>query len=53
MIYLATLLYMLVTYYTNRTFLMCYKNEADDMEVYTDEYIQKHKWNILRYKNYM
>ena len=48
MIYLATLLYMLITYYTNEVFLMCNKVNP----IYTNEYIEKHRCNILKYKNY-
>jgi hypothetical protein len=53
MIFLATLLYTLITFYTNTTFLMCNKIKTDQSELYTKEYINKHKWNLKKYKNYM
>ena len=53
MIFLATLLYMLVTFYTNTIFLMCNKIKPEQTEIYTDEYINKHRWNLRKYRDYL
>jgi hypothetical protein len=53
MVFLSTLLFTLITYYTNKTLNIYVKNNDYEDDLYDKTYALNHKLNILKYKNYI